>query len=279
MLSKITLPQSYNYIGVFLTLRCNLGCSYCINNFGEVHKYTEMSGTDWARGLARIVTRPDLPMSLQGGEPTMHEDFYDIVALLCHGSYMDLLTNGLFDLDEFMEKVDQLAFRRPSPYANIRFSFHTNTNEIGLAMKVRELARSRYRVGIWGLAHPDMKERNDEMVSICKWLGIDFRLKEYLDSAHGNYLYPDSISGVKSNRGVLCRPSELLIAPDGRIFRCHSDLYAGVGEIGHILDKSLSINDEFKWCFRYGLCNPCDVKIKTNRMQQDGHTSVKIKFD
>jgi len=80
MLSKIVLPSSYNYIGVFLTLRCNLACDYCINHFGEMHQYDELSGEEWVKGLTRIQTRTDLPLSLQGGEPTLHEDFYEIVS-------------------------------------------------------------------------------------------------------------------------------------------------------------------------------------------------------
>jgi hypothetical protein len=29
-------------------------------------------------------------------------------------------------------------------------------------------------------------------------------------------------------------------------------------------------------CYNFGDCNPCDVKIKTNRFQEYGHTSVEI---
>jgi len=275
-MNKIGLPKSYNYIAAFLTLRCNMSCPYCINRFGEMHKYTEMSGDDWVRGLSRIETRPDLPITFQGGEPTIHPDFFDIVTLLHHGQYMDLLTNGLFDIDEFIEKVDQLAFKRPSPYANIRFSFHKDTDAMGLSMKVWYLQRHRYSVGIWGLDHPNMKERNKSMANLCKWMGIDFRIKEYLDDTHGTYKYPDAIIGA-AFKTVLCRPSELLIAPDGRIFRCHSDLYAGVNSVAHITDEVVEIKDEFRPCDRFGECNNCDVKQKFDRFQAPNHTSVEIK--
>jgi hypothetical protein len=35
--------------------------------------------------------------------------------------------------------------------------------------------------------------------------------------------------------------------------------------------------DEFRDCYYYGSCNPCDVKVKTDRFQKFGHTSVEIK--
>ncbi|KPK74703.1 MAG: hypothetical protein AMJ79_13360, partial [Phycisphaerae bacterium SM23_30] len=47
--------------------------------------------------------------------------------------------------------------------------------------------------------------------------------------------------------------------------------------VGHILDPDYQMIGEFLPCDCYGHCNPCDVKIKTNRLQQFGHTSVTIK--
>ena len=35
--------------------------------------------------------------------------------------------------------------------------------------------------------------------------------------------------------------------------------------------------EEFRPCEFYGDCNPCDVKVKTNRFQIFGHTSVEMK--
>ena len=101
-MNKIVLPKSYNYIGVFLTLRCNLNCSYCLNRQGEFdYDREEMPGEYWLDALGRIETREDLPLSIQGGEPTIHRDFYDIFSNL-YGKHMDLLTNGKFNVAEFM---------------------------------------------------------------------------------------------------------------------------------------------------------------------------------
>ena len=273
---KIILPSSYNYIGVFLTLRCNLNCSYCINRFGEIVEYKELSGAEWVKGLSRIQTRDDLPITLQGGEPTIHPDFYDIVEKLHYnGKHMDLLTNGLFDATEFCNKVDTFFFNRNAKYASIRFSFHDNTSPAGLVMKVYDMKKAGYNVGIWGLDCFDMRERNKWMKDACKWLGIDYREKEFLSKDIGNYKYPNAISG-KERKHVLCKPSEMLISPNGNVFRCHSDLYTGRGSIGNILGE-INLHDGFSACDNFGACNPCDVKIKNDRYQEWGHTSVEIK--
>jgi len=82
---------------------------------------------------------------------------------------------------------------------------------------------------------------------------------------------------LKLSKKVLCRTTELIIGPNGNIYRCHSDLYANRKPIGNLLDSDFEIEDKFRECDFYGHCNPCDIKIKTNRFQQFGHTSVKIK--
>ena len=75
-----------------------------------------------------------------------------------------------------------------------------------------------------------------------------------------------------------CRTTELLIDSEGSIFRCHADLYSGKNKIGSFLDPEFEIEDEFRDCSDFGHCNPCDVKVKTNRFQQYGHTSVEIEM-
>ena len=63
------------------------------------------------------------------------------------------------------------------------------------------------------------------------------------------------------------------------MYRCHSDLYAGRDPIGHTLDPDFQIEDVYRKCDVFGHCNPCDLKVKTNRLQEFGHTSVDIKFN
>ena len=109
MLSEIILPNSYNYCGVFLSLKCNLRCPYCINRQGELKNSTELTGEQWIEGLSRIKTTEDFPITLQGGEPTMYRDFYKVVENL-HGKHLDLLTNGKFNTGEFMGHVHSGIF-------------------------------------------------------------------------------------------------------------------------------------------------------------------------
>lgn len=273
-MKPIILPQHYNYIGAFLTLRCNLNCSYCLNKQGKLVVSPEMSGEDWIKGLSRIETREDLPITLQGGEPTMHKDFHMIASDLyeIHKKKMDLLTNGKFNVTEFLGHLHYNVFNRKAPYASIRFSYHQGLNDFYLTEKLDRMHSNGYNIGVWGLSNKD----NTLMAKHCKDIGVDFRTKEYLDKDHGTYKYPEAVSGELHS--VMCKPSELLINPFGNIYRCHADLYAERNHIGHILDEEITFPDYLP-CDFCGECNPCDIKLKTNRLQEDGHCSVTIKND
>jgi len=258
-----------NYIGVFLTFKCRLGCEYCINRFGGLKARQELAPSEWMEVLKGVQTREDLPITLQGGEPTEYVGFYDLVMRLHQkGHRIDLLTNGAFDLDEFLANTTPEMFKRKAPYASIRFSFHKNTDEFCLTTKAHILQNRGYSVGIWGLGHPDMKKRNAKVAWQCREFGLDYREKEYLDEKHGTYKYPDAITGLKKIM-VRCYPSEMLFAPNGEQYPCHHFLYRGDDS------SALCLND-YVMCSHYGLCNPCDIKLKTNRLQESGHCSVRI---
>lgn len=281
MLTPLILPERYNYIAAFLTLQCNLCCSYCINRFGEISDSRRLlSGREWVAGLNRIVASFDLPVTLQGGEPTLHPDFHTIVNGIRPDLNVDLLTNLETDMDRFMRDIPSERMLREAPYASIRVSYHPETMQIEeLAAKVQLLLGAGYSVGVWGVLHPGWEQAVVSAQKYCTALEIDFRTKEFLGEyaggMHGLLSYPDACDR-KATKIVKCRTTELLVGPDGGIYRCHSDLYAGRSPVGNLLDPELVIDADFRPCDCYGYCNPCDVKLKTNRFQSFGHTSVEI---
>ena len=269
----------------FLTLACNLSCSYCINlheaaGKGRSGHGRPLKGDEWIAALNRIATSPQRPITLQGGEPTLHKYFYDILAGVDDGTYFDLLTNMQFDADEFVRRVPTQRFSRIARYAPIRVSYHPGQNDMGeLISKSKILTEGGFKVGIYGVLHPDQRDEILGWQEQALDIGIDFRTKEFLgvegDDVHGTYRYPGAMEG-QSHKYCLCKTTELLLSPSGSVFRCHSDLYEGRRPIGHVLDADFVMADEYRQCFYFGHCNPCDVKVKTNRHQEFGHTSVSI---
>ncbi len=283
-LPSLNIPASYNYVGVFLTLSCNLSCSYCINHLvGLKQGRRLLNASEWAMGLSRLKMATSIPLTLQGGEPTIHKDFYQIVQQIPDEFELDLLTNIQFDPKEFAEKISLKKFNREAPYSPIRVSYHPETmNREETLFKVIELREAGFNVGVFGVLHPKQQESILEAQKLFSEHGIDFRTKEFLGmeegKLYGTYSYPDAVFS-KTVRSCLCKTSELLIDPFGAVFRCHHDLYNNLNPVGHILDPDYQIKDEFSRCDFFGKCNPCDVKLKNNRHQEFGHTSVEIKFN
>ena len=282
-MKPVNLPPTYNYIGVFLTFGCNLNCSYCINNFEEgVKKRKIISGKEWVRLLNRLESRPDLPVTLQGGEPSTHPDFIYIINNLKTSLNIDILTNIQFDIEKFIKEVDPQRVKRPAPYASIRVSYHPEVMDLeDTIRRVLRMQDKGFSIGIWGVVHPLYKEHILEAQRKCRSLGIDFRTKEFLGEyqgrLYGTYKYKSACTKEK-RRKVLCKTTELLIDPQAQVFRCHHDIYKKMNPIGSLFDENFQIEDKFRECNWYGFCNPCDIKVKTNRFQEYGHTSVEIKF-
>lgn len=282
-LRAVRVPQRYNYIGVFLTMACNYRCSYCINRHGgtAARGQTLMTGAQWVRGLNRLLAATDLPITLQGGEPSLHPDFLHILTHVRADLPIDILTNLQFDVDTFMAAVAPHRLSRAAMYASIRVSYHPEQMDPDvLRVKVLRLLERGYSVGVWAVDHP---AHHDHIAAVrARFIddNIDFRLKDFLGTrdgrTYGTYRYPEAVMGASTGTPVQCRTSELLISPCGSIHRCHSDLYAGRNAIGHLLDPLLHIQDIHRPCQVFGQCNPCDVKVKTDRFQRMGHTSVEI---
>jgi hypothetical protein len=282
-LSRLVVPEAYNYIACFLTLDCNLNCNYCINSFGRKKNFSagNISGEKWGKALNRLIPRPDLPVTLQGGEPSLHSDFIWIINQLRPDLPIDILTNLCFDVDNFIANVNSNRLRRKAPYASIRASYHPPyMNLEKLIDSALKLKKAGFFVGVYGLGHPEFKEQNFTARKKCLSSGIDFRIKDFLGEfkgkMYGKFRYPESV-GSKIKKNCLCRIPELIIGPDCSVYKCHHDLYGGCLPIGNLLDNSFKIENKFRKCFSFGDCNPCDVKIKTNRFEAYGYCSAEIK--
>ena len=268
------------YIAAFLTYRCNLTCSYCINRVdGERPMGGELTGDEWVEYLRPLQTRDDLPITFGGGEPTLHPDFY-VIAFMLRDKHLDLLTNAQFDVNDFICRVCPDTFKREAPYPAIRISYHPEGMDMAETVeKAAVLQMNHYQVGIYMVNHPLYFELIPKMRKVCEKAKVLFKTKEFLGDYNGvpfgTMKYKGCLDETRMQE-FMCRTHELLIAPDGNVFNCHGDLYRDTCPVGHIKD-GYTIG-EYKACDHFGLCNPCDMKVKTNRFQVHGYTSNEVKL-
>ena len=282
-LKSVVLPVRYSYIACFLSLDCNFKCEYCINWLGgnRSNKGHIIPGDKWIQGLNRLQCPNDLPITLQGGEPSLHPDFIEIIKNIKEDLSIDILTNLSFDVNKFIREINPDRLSRGAPYPNVRVSYHPQYSRLDvLIKKTLKMQEAGFSIGIYGVLYPKFRDEILAAQKKCVALGIDFRTKEFLGEYNGvlfgSYLYPDAVCADVRKR-CLCRASELIIGSDGDIFRCHHDVYKNFPPTGNLMDPDLEILDIFRECDEYGDCNACDIKIKTNRFQIKGYTSVEIK--
>jgi radical SAM protein with 4Fe4S-binding SPASM domain len=282
MLHKISVPDNLTYIPVFLTLRCQLNCSYCINGRSSnlIKSRTEIPSKDWLKFLNRLDIPKNIPITIGGGEPTLYKEFYNLLKELNHP--IDLLTNLDFDLTDFIKNVqpENMFSHDIKGYKSIRISFHPKFMDIeDTVLKASVLQSFGFNVGIFSINFPQNTEYNLKLAEECRNAKIYFFIKDYLGyyNRHlfGHFKYPDSIKG-KQDTKVSCKTSELIIGPEGNIYKCHRDLYLNEHSISSIFDDNFKIDICYRDCYNYGECNPCDVKLKTNRFLEMGSCSVDI---
>lgn len=263
-LPPLQLPAKLNYIGLFLTLECNLHCSYCINDPDQAGQRERifpilpqsqrhgLTPAQWALGLNRIPFSADLPITLQGGEPMLYgqgKGLGELLAATPH--YYDLLTNFALKPEVFARNLagQQAKLMRDAPYPSIRVSYHAEEMDrtwhgrgfAELVDRCAALADFGFRVspvkaesdvGIYMVAHPQNRVTPEMEAAYAG--RVPFETKEFLGIEggvlYGHYLYPFSIDLIA--RGIHprtlaceCRTSELLLDPLGFVWGCHFHLY------------------------------------------------------
>jgi organic radical activating enzyme len=249
-----------NYIGVFLTFGCNLACPYCINDPEQASRRDKifnkktvcMTPKQWVEGLSRFPENEGLPITLQGGEPTVYFAASGLGELLKGTPHkFDLLTNLVLDTPRLEKNIDGQTkkLQRSAPYPSIRVSYHPSEMKrvwgenafYKLVEQCENLAKIGFNVtaekatsdvGIYMVAHPDNHITQEEL-DYAK-TRVPFETKEFLGSyngeLYGTYKYPCSTDLIENKHwhetlNCDCRTTEVLIDPLGFVWRCHSFLY------------------------------------------------------
>ncbi len=289
-LPRVVVPSETDYVGVYLTRRCFLACPYCITNYINIYinhnvkPSDELTADQWIQALNRLELPSGVPATLQGGEPFLHQGIWEILENV--HQKIDILTAlpACVTPERFLKLRTLEWNKRPAPYPTIRVSFHNGQNDYKILIdRIKDLQKI-LSIGLFHIEHPGYPELTQEIRAYAKSQGVEFRTKAFLGSWHGNlhgrYRYSDACGGKNVGKKVQCKNTVLPISPEGTIYRCHSDLYAKRDDlaIGNLLDPGLKIGHAYRDCASYGLCSPCDIKIKTNHLQEDGYCSVDIRF-
>ena len=106
--------ESSNFLYLNLTFRCNHRCVFCVSNetvdFRGKQTSPDLSVESIMSTIAKLPPDVDT-VHVSGGEPTLHKDFFDILALLKKRfSRIQIASNGVAFADQaFLTKVLDLC--------------------------------------------------------------------------------------------------------------------------------------------------------------------------
>ena len=259
-LPNLEIPESLNYVAVFLTLNCHLNCSYCINDPNQSSHRKDifkkekvaLSPDEWALGLSRLKIEDDLPITLQGGEPMVYWQGKGVGKLLEKLPHKcDMLTAFPQKAENFVKSLNgqHSKLQRDAPYPSIRVSYHPEQMEklwrgLGieeLVSRCADLANYGFRVsedkaksdiGIYMVAYPENVVTEKMKMAFSGKIPFEEKefLGEYDDQLYGTYRYPFSTNLLTSGTwnhtlSCECRTTELLLDPLGFAWGCHFHLY------------------------------------------------------
>jgi hypothetical protein len=174
--------------------------------------------------------------------------------------------NLSFDVDTFIQNVSVERFNNTRTFAPIRVSFHGESmagKEYEILNKINKLELNGFRVGLYCVECDSNKKAIKFFNQVA---GLDFQIKPLLDN---KIKYND----IPLQR--ICRTNELLLGPDGRVFRCCRDMYKGTGEVGWF--DTYDFPYIFRSCDYGNECHPCDLKVKRDRFGNYGYQSVELR--
>lgn len=153
-----------------LVTHCQLSCSYCYFNPYE-------SQTNYPAVMKMILNKlskieENFEVTLLGGEPTLHPQFYELIEALHSMKYLtkiDIITNFQTQID-FWEPIQPFKDK-----IEIVLSYHVEYQQKGFFKKVKKL-QDKFSMNIIFLVHNDLKYLSSMKVAADEYfsLGLDF---------------------------------------------------------------------------------------------------------
>jgi MoaA/NifB/PqqE/SkfB family radical SAM enzyme len=269
-MSPFPLPTTeiHNWV-CYLTARCNFACDYCIQKPGMVPgekrkpwgRYDELTGRQWVEALNACPVRPEHPLILTGGEPSLHKDFFFIASHL-EGFDLDLTSNLTFD-------IDALAREMRARGAVFETSFHTYhpkfiTPEKFLAQAERLRDSGIVERPVFSMvnleAFPHFRDaEHDRNIRLFTELANQRGLAYQFNEFRGPHMGAPFARVQKQQMD--CTSAWVNFAPDGEIYNCQFHLTERRNSFGNITRigeaRALPPFGTFFGCGDFGHCDPC----------------------
>jgi len=261
-------PEIHVWVA-YLTARCNFACDYCIQKPqmvpGQKRKpwgrYQELSGAQWVDALNAFPVRPEHPLILTGGEPSLHKDFAFIASRL-EGYTLDLTSNLTFDIDAVAREMRAHGKQFVTSFHTYHPKFMAPEKWLDQAERLRDsglVARPTFSmVNLQRFPHfrDDEHDRNlAKLVQLADRRGLVYQFNEFRGTHMGEAFNRDHKYRIE------CTSAWVNIDPEGNVFNCQYHLTERKHAFGNITAiagcRPLPKMGEFFACTDFGYCDPC----------------------
>ena len=257
-------------LDVSLTRSCNYNCSWCNQRYdltGPMHDMkdnprhminnTLRSGKEWIGGLNANPRKGEYDkLIFSGGEPSLHPDFFDIVANVKGYKSKLVVTNLSFDVNRLISAC-QAADSRVIIQPSFHFEFASFPSFIE---KMRILDRYRMLNHFIPASIVDLPDRKEPLELRKRFKKEGFTISVYRFEGYykGKFIYADveGFGALGNKRSVYCSSSCHYVCPNGDVVFCATDTYNnGVKAYGNICDRLYKEIEIRKICENYGACH------------------------
>ncbi|MDP8259975.1 MAG: radical SAM protein [Candidatus Gygaella obscura] len=252
---------------------CNYSCSYCYYK----NKWNELSLKNIYPGNSKLIriwsniydTFGKCFIRLNGREPSVYPDFFNLIKGLSLKHTLELNTNLFFDFERLIETV-------APENVSIKAIFHKeNVSLESFLNKASYLNRHGFQVSVVCLAHPDNLNELYRIKQAVEDINLTFLIEPFqgvykeLEYPHGysfeqmriisdivafspvNKLIFEPIlrkEKIINNDRRLCRMGQLYVKvfSDGEIYRCRDNLSEKIGNLYN--DDNLFVWNEPRYC-------------------------------
>lgn len=261
-------PEIHVWVA-YLTARCNFACDYCIQKPQMIPgqrrkpwgKYQELTGRQWVEALNAFPVRPEHPLILTGGEPSLHKDFAFIASHL-DGYALDLTSNLTFDIDAVAREMRAHGKQFVTSFHTYHPKFSSPAQWLDQAERLRDsglVAKPTFSmVGLQRFPHfrDDEHDRNlAKLVELADRRGLVYQFNEFRGTHMGEAFNRDHKYQID------CTSAWVNIDPEGSVFNCQYHLserkhtFGNITRIGEC--RPLPKMGEWFACSDFGYCDPC----------------------
>jgi MoaA/NifB/PqqE/SkfB family radical SAM enzyme len=268
--ARFPLPTPEIHVWVaYLTARCNFACDYCIQKPQMVPgqrrkpwgRYQELTGRQWVDALNSYPVRPEHPLILTGGEPSLHKDFAFLASRL-EGYQLDMTSNLTFDIDAVAKEMRAHGKQFATSFHTYHPKFMAPEKWLEQAERLRDsglvAAPVFSMVNLERFPHfrDDEHDQNvRKLAQLADRRGLVYQWNEFRGTHMGEAFNRDHKYQID------CTSAWVNIDPEGNVYNCQYHLTERQHAFGNVTDiehcKPLPAMGEFFACTDFGYCDPC----------------------